>query len=364
MSGNRGAEDSVGGMGAMAGMMGGMGGMAGLMAMASGGGGGMQPPSANNPQEFGEKAAQAIPAEVHMFSGCRDEQTSADVHDVSSFGLPPDCGPGGAGGACTNAMMLALTENPNPTWTELLERMRQILNEKSFSQVPQLSSSKPIDLTATFDLTPGSNRATKALFIGINYVGQQGELNGCHNDVIQMKQFLESQQFENAEFKVLMDDGENEDPTHENVINGLRWLVDGAQAGDALFMHYSGHGGSMPDDGSDEADGKDETLVPVDYQSAGQIRDDVIFEELVATLPAGVSLKVVMDCCHSGSILDLPYSFQANGANVDGGYPTQLPANGNFNWSKAMKVGQRLFEMYKGKAGMAAMGAEAMKLMH
>ena len=64
----------------------------------------------------------------------RDEQTSADVHDVSSFGLPPDCGPGGAGGACTNAMMLALTENPNPTWTELLERMRQILKEKRFTQ--------------------------------------------------------------------------------------------------------------------------------------------------------------------------------------------------------------------------------------
>jgi len=42
----------------------------------------------------------------------------------------------------------------------------------------------------------------QALFIGINYVGQQGELNGCHNDVIQMKQFIESQQSENAEFKV------------------------------------------------------------------------------------------------------------------------------------------------------------------
>ena len=85
-------------------------------------------------------------------------------------------------------MMLALTENPNPTWTELLERMREILKEKRFTQVPQLASSKPIDLTATFDLTPGSNRPKKALFIGINYIGQQGELNGCHNDVIQMKQ--------------------------------------------------------------------------------------------------------------------------------------------------------------------------------
>jgi hypothetical protein len=32
--------------------------------------------------------------------------------------------------------------------------------------------------------------------------------------------------------------------------------------------------------------------VPLDYQSAGQIRDDKIFEEIVTKLPAGVSLKV------------------------------------------------------------------------
>ncbi|CAB1101078.1 unnamed protein product [Ectocarpus sp. CCAP 1310/34] len=38
-----------------------------------------------------------------MFSGCMDSQTSADVKDVSKFGLPDA---DGAGGACTNAMLL------------------------------------------------------------------------------------------------------------------------------------------------------------------------------------------------------------------------------------------------------------------
>jgi hypothetical protein len=44
----------------------------------------------------------------------------------------------------------------------------------------------------------------------------------------------------------------------------------------------------MEDDDGDEADGMDEALCPLDYPSAGMIRDDDIFRELVATLPAGM----------------------------------------------------------------------------
>jgi len=253
--------------GGIGGMLAGVGGVAGLMAMAQSmqGGGGM-PPSPNNPEEFNTKAAQAIPAEVHMFSGCRDEQTSADVYDVSSFGLPKDSGPGGAGGACTSAIIRSLTDNPNQTWVQLLESMRKILKEKKFTQVPQLASSKPINLDTQFDITPGTKTATKALFIGINYVGQDGELRGCHNDVLTMQTFLEGQGFDPNNFMTLMDDGEHEDPNHNAILKGIDWLVGDAQSGDALFMHYSGHGGNMPDQNGDESDGKDETLVPLDYQ--------------------------------------------------------------------------------------------------
>ena len=31
---------------------------------------------------------------------------------------------------------------------------------------------------------------TKSLLIGINYVGQQGQLAGCHNDVDMMKKYI------------------------------------------------------------------------------------------------------------------------------------------------------------------------------
>merc|ERR1712137_1430591 len=69
----------------------------------------------------------------------------------------------------------------------------------------------------------------------------------------------------------------------------------------------------MKDRDGDEEDKFDETMVPLDYASAGQIPDDEINRELVLDLPEGCCLTAVMDCCHSGSILDLPYTLKVNG---------------------------------------------------
>eukprot|EP00977_Amphora_coffeiformis_P008145 scaffold1819_cov160-Amphora_coffeaeformis.AAC.15 len=110
-----------------------------------------------------------------------------------------------------------------------------------------------------------------------------------------------------------MDDGIHPDPTYENIITAYRQLVASCEPGDAVFCHYSGHGGKLVDEDGDEEDGYDETLVPVDYQSAGQIRDDTLYKELVGALPEGVMMTSVMDCCHSGTVLDLPYVFVADG---------------------------------------------------
>ncbi|CAM9296919.1 unnamed protein product [Chrysoparadoxa australica] len=273
--------------------------------------------SVSDEAEFAQQAATAIAGDVKMFSGCQDHQTSADVQDISKFGLPDA---NGAGGACTNAILLTLQRSPQPTWFEMLSGMRSVLKTKRFSQVPQLSSSRKLSMNQRFSvMNENSNGRTKALMIGINYVGQQGELSGCHNDVKGMVEYLKSSGYSdtNETMKLLMDDALHESPTASNIMGGFKWLLAGAQPGDSLFFHYSGHGGSMPDDNGDEADGKDETMVPLDYQRAGQIRDDLIFTELVVGVPKGVTLTVVMDCCHSGSILDLPYMFKADSATMD-----------------------------------------------
>jgi len=107
--------------------------------------------------------------------------------------------------------------------------------------------------------------------------------------------------------RVLTDDQYGNGPSRANILMGLQWLVQGVQPGDCLFFHYSGHGAQQLDPSYSEEDGYDETICPSDFQSAGMIVDDEIFDIVVARLPPGAKLTAVMDCCHSGTGLDLPF---------------------------------------------------------
>lgn len=269
-----------------------------------------------------EKIEQAIPAEVRMISGCRDSQTSADVGDVTTFKLPDPAGR--SGGACTSALLKVINETDEETlsFQEVLLKMRDILDNKGFTQIPQLTSSRRLDMSHPFTLKPDDFSGTcRAVVIGINYVGQNGELNGCHNDANNMMEYLiDVQGFERENITILMDDGEHEEPTGDNIMNAFSNLVNQSEEGDVCFVHYSGHGGRLRDDSGDEEDGYDETLVPVDYADVGQILDDDIFATLVGAMPAGVTLTCLMDCCHSGTVLDLPYQFIADGEHEDMSY--------------------------------------------
>lgn len=295
---------------------------------------------AGDPDSYASKAAQVIPGTVIMFSGCKDSQTSADVYNTESFGLPSDAGPGGAGGACTNAMIKALADNDDLSWVQLLRKMRDILAGQ-YSQIPQLSSSRQMDLNAAFSPTSqGGGGRCRALLIGINYVGSSCELRGCHNDVETMRRYLEGKGFSD-DVRILMDDGEHENPDKANIVSGMQWLVEGAAAGDSLFFHYSGHGASVKDDDGDEADGKDECLCPVDLQTNGLLRDDEVFQYLVGPIPDGVLLTAVLDCCHSGTIFDLPYTFKADEDSlqaVSDGNVTHMQPNGDFDFGKVLQV--------------------------
>jgi hypothetical protein len=55
-----------------------------------------------------------------------------------------------------------------------------------------------------------------------------------------------------------------------------------------------------------------ETLIPVDVAKSGPIQADELYNVLFCAMPAGVTLTCVMDCCHGGSVIDLPYHFIAD----------------------------------------------------
>ncbi|KAG0070257.1 Ca(2+)-dependent cysteine protease, partial [Podila epicladia] len=156
----------------------------------------------------------------------------------------------------------------------------------------------------------------RALFIGINYFRQRNELRGCINDVRNIKAFLMRQYgFMEADCITLTDDQKDPTriPTKANMIAAMQWLVRDARPNDSFFFHFSGHGGQTRDLDGDEEDGCDETIYPVDHERAGTIVDDTLHALMVRPLPAGCRLTAVMDCCHSGSAMDLPYIYSTSG---------------------------------------------------
>lgn len=204
-----------------------------------------------------------------------------------------------------------------------VEVVGDALEEQQRNSATSGSSSNRDASRATQDLDDGSNIPLstcdgnkKSVFIGINYVGTQAELRGCINDVANIKEFVVKNfgfPTDSDKMKTLVDDDPQNMPTRANIVEACNWLVEGAKSGDSLFFHYSGHGGSQRDDSGDEVDGKDETICPVDYAKAGVIVDDDLHAMLVAGLPEGVRLTAIMDCCHSGSVFDLPYSYKPDG---------------------------------------------------
>ncbi|EEB05137.2 metacaspase Pca1 [Schizosaccharomyces japonicus yFS275] len=187
-------------------------------------------------------------------------------------------------------------------------------------QGPSLPPSNPISYSAEgqghnyqYSTCQGKR---KALLIGINYKGTNSQLNGCINDVHSMSQLLIQRYGYKEDDMVIMTEEGNHPrsiPTRQNMIDAMHWLVSGAQPNDALFFHYSGHGGQTKDLDGDEVDGYDEVIYPLDYEKAGHIVDDEMHDIMVKPLPIGCRLTAVFDSCHSGGALDLPFMYSTKG---------------------------------------------------
>jgi hypothetical protein len=167
-----------------------------------------------------------------------------------------------------NAMALPSHDNSTPSfegsWSDLLLRLRSTLASAKnqhgaavFTQIPELSSNIPLELTERFRIKNPDAKRTKALLIGINYSHlDRGQLRGSHNDAKTIRKFLTRMGFSDtpATMKLVMDNGDRgvDQPTRKNIIKAIKWLVKGAKPGDSLFMSYAGHGSQVEDVSGDE----------------------------------------------------------------------------------------------------------------
>lgn len=162
---------------------------------------------------------------------------------------------------------------------------------------------------------PSTHGRKKAVICGISYKHSRHELKGCINDAKCMRYMLINK-FHFPSDSILMLTEEETDPyrtpTKHNIRMALFWLVNGCQPGDSLVFHYSGHGSRQRNYTGDEVDGYDETLCPLDFETQGMIVDDEINAAIVRPLPRGVKLHALIDACHSGTILDLPFLCRMN----------------------------------------------------
>jgi len=155
--------------------------------------------------------------------------------------------------------------------------------------------------------------------VAIQYPGTPYELSGCVTDAQELRKLLEEEDFGNECITVLSDArGAKEQPTRQNILKWCKWLVQDAKEGDTLVFHFSGHGHQLPDETGVEDDGMDEAILTSDFQ---YVIDDELWNVLVQPLPNGVALTALMDCCHSGTGLDLPYSWE-HGRWVEDHHPS------------------------------------------
>jgi hypothetical protein len=156
----------------------------------------------------------------------------------------------------------------------------------------------------------------KALLIGINYINSPDiSLEGCFDDVLNMRNVLiDAYDYRSTDIITLRDDDTDPAklPTKKNIVSMFEYLAESSSDLEELWIHYSGHGTQIKNTKNnfirdDNVSKTDDVLVPMDYDDNGFISD----MDLLAMIQKIQCRAIfIFDCCHSGTICDLPWSFQ------------------------------------------------------
>jgi hypothetical protein len=143
---------------------------------------------------------------------------------------------------------------------------------------------------------------TKAVIVGINkYPPQYPTLQGCVNDAQDVIAYLTAERgLDPSDIMPLYDSR----ATKSAIVTALKDMIAASSPGDHLLFHYSGHGSQIASQDVNEPDGLDECLCPYDFDFAD--RDTAFTDnemgDIMASVPDGTALTIVLDSCHSGDM--------------------------------------------------------------
>jgi metacaspase-1 len=163
----------------------------------------------------------------------------------------------------------------------------------------------------------------KALLIGINYFNHPKHvLKGCINDIINIRNMLiDAYDYESKNIVMLRDDDPDKYlmPTHENILLEINKIISDSENLEELWIHYSGHGSKI-------RESKREQILPLDYEITDGIYDDEL-HLLIHEIKCKAIL--VFDCCHSGSICEMPIQLEYDSDAENGFKITRIDDSAN-----------------------------------
>ena len=152
----------------------------------------------------------------------------------------------------------------------------------------------------------------KALLIGIDYVNNSNvSLKGCINDILILRNMLiDAYDYEPSNIIILRDDsGDFIQPTKTNILEQMNNIFLNSENLEQIWFHYSGHGSQLKNQDCNDTTipCNFQIIIPSNFQDEGVIADSDLLEMIKK---AKCPTIMFFDCCHSGSIIDMPWSFE------------------------------------------------------
>ena len=143
--------------------------------------------------------------------------------------------------------------------------------------------------------------------IGVNYDdddSQDDDLRGCENDILRLSKLLMSKfHFKTEDMDIL----NTTNATKRKIQSALTNMVRFADSNRNAEFHFSGHGTQQAS--TTESDNNRESICPVDYKVAGLISDVWLKRNFIDRLPRDAKLFCLVDCCHSGTNMNLCFNY-------------------------------------------------------